>query len=185
MTRPSLPLRLYDGLLDGLALLAAALLFAVTIGIGFDVIARYFFNRPIGWMSEFVQHSMLLILFLGIGWLTRERGHVAVEILLDVVSKPVRRAIEVAAMLLSAAISGFVGVWAAIATWDSATRGVVTEGIYPIQRYWLLGVTALGLLLTTMEFLRSAVTMLANPEAEVRQVDAELEAVVSPSKLQD
>ena len=176
--------RLYNRVLDALAFLAVALLLAITVGIGLDVGARYFFNSPIGWMSEFVQHSMLLILFLSIGWLTRERGHVAVEIVLDVVPKRVRHIMEIVAVLLSGAISGFIGVWAAVSTWDNFARNVVTDGIYPIPRYWLLGTVALGLLLTAIEFVRSAVTMIANPDIEVRQVDAELETIAAPSNPQ-
>jgi len=176
-------LRLYDRMLDVLAYAAVFLLFAIMVATGLDVGARYFFNRPIGWVIEFVQHSMLLMLFLGIAWLTRERGHVAVEILLDAVPKPLRRGMELAALLISAASSGFVGWWAALATWDNYARGVVTEGIYPIPRHWLIGVIALGLLLTAIEFLRCAVTLWTHPEADVHQVEAELETVVAPPAL--
>lgn len=175
--------RIYDAVLDGLAFIAAALLLATTIGIGLDVGARYLFNSPIGWMSEFVQHSMLLILFLSIGWLTRERGHVAVEILLDNVPRRYRRPMEIFALLASATISAFVGAWAVIATWDNFERNVITEGIYPIPRYWLIGVIALGLVLTAIEFLRSAVKMMLNPHEEVRQVDAELEALALAARV--
>lgn len=169
--------RIYDGILNALAFVAAALLLAITLGIGFDVAARYLFNRPIGWMSEFVQHSMLLILFLSIGWLTRERGHVAVEIVLDAVSKRYRRGMEILATAASGAISGFLCAWAAISAWDNHVRAVVTDGIYPIPREWLIAIVALGLFFTTIEFFRSAVVMIVNPSVEVRQIDAELEAL--------
>ncbi|MEP6601896.1 MAG: TRAP transporter small permease, partial [Nitrospirota bacterium] len=127
--------------------------------------------------SEFVQHSMLLMLFLSIGWLTRERGHVAVEILLDSVPKRYRRIMEIFALLVSGAISAFIGAWAVVSTWDNYVRAVITEGIYPIPRYWLIAVIALGLAFTAIEFFRSAFRMIANPDEEVRQVDAELEAL--------
>ncbi len=178
-------LLLYNRLLDGLAMVAAVLLLAVTVGIGLDVGARYLFASPIGWMSEFVQHSMLLILFLSIGWLTRERGHVAVEILYDVLPRRSRRILEIVAALLSCAISAFVGAWATVSAWDNFVRGVETEGIYPFPRYWLIGVIALGLLLAAIEFLRSAITMMTNPQVEIRQIDAEVVTVVHQDKPQD
>jgi TRAP-type C4-dicarboxylate transport system permease small subunit len=169
--------RIYNGILDALAFAAAILLLAITIGIGLDVGARYLFSRPLGWMSEFVQHSMLLILFLSIGWLTRERGHVAVEILLDGMSKRYRRVMEINAALLSGAISAFLCAWAAVSTWDNYSRGVLTDGIYPIPRHWLIGVVTVGLFFTAVEFFRGATKMIVNPDVEVRQVDAEIEAL--------
>src|ERR687890_849433 len=94
--------RLYDGLLKVFAYAAVVLLFFVMLGIGLDVAARYFLGAPIGWVFEFVQHSMLLILFLGLGWVTRAREHVAVEILVDAVPKGARRWILVFANAASA-----------------------------------------------------------------------------------
>jgi TRAP-type C4-dicarboxylate transport system permease small subunit len=169
--------RIYDGTLDGLAFIAAALLLAITIGIGVDVGSRYFFDMPIGWMSELVQHSMLLMLFLSIGWVTRERGHVAVEILLDRLPRRYRRTLEFVALLTSSAICAFVGVWAAIGARDNYLRAVMTDGIYPVPRYWLIAVVALGLVLTAVEFLRMATQMVLHPDLEVRQTDSELEAL--------
>jgi TRAP-type C4-dicarboxylate transport system permease small subunit len=176
--------RIYDGALDALALAAALLLLAITIGIGLDVGARYLFDRPIGWMSEFVQHSMLLILFLSIGWLTRERGHVAVEILLDALPKRYRRVMEISAAVLSGAISAFLCAWAGVSTWDNYARGVLTDGIYPIPRYWLIAVVTLGLFFTAIEFFRHVVRMIVNPDIEVRQVDAELEALALAARTE-
>ena len=173
--------RAYDRLLDVLAYGAAFLLFAIMVGTGLDVGARYLLNSPIGWMTEFVQHSLLLMLFLGIGWLTRERGHVAIEIFLDAAPKRFRRGMRIVAFLISGSISGFVGWWAAVAALDSYTRDVLTEGIYPIPRYWLISVISVGLLLTAIEFFRSAVALLKDPNAEISQFEAELEALAAHS----
>lgn len=169
--------RIYDGFLELLAAAAAALLLAITIGIGLDVGARYLLNSPIGWMSEFVQHSMLLILFLSVGWLTRERGHVAVEILLDGLPRQFRRAMEIFAGLLAAAVSAFLCFWAGASVWDNYSRGVLTDGIYPLPRWWLIAIIALGLFLTTVEFLRHCRKMMADPNVDMRQVDSELDAL--------
>ena len=54
---------------------------------------------------------------------------------------------------------------------------MVTDGIYPVPRYWLIAIIALGPLFAAIEFLRNAARMIMNPDEEVRQVDAELEAL--------
>jgi TRAP-type C4-dicarboxylate transport system permease small subunit len=169
--------RAYDRFVDLLASVAVVLLFAVMLGIGLDVGARYFLGAPIGWMFEFVQHSLLLILFLGLGWLTRQRGHVSVDILVDAVPTRVRQVLLVGGSLLSAGVCGHLAAWAVAGAIDSIDRNVLTDGIYPIPRGWLIGAIALGLGLTSIEFIRLAVRVLRNPSLARRALDAELDAI--------
>ena len=147
--------RYYHFLIDTLAYAAATLLFVVMLAICAEVCSRFFFAAPIGWVSEFVQHSMLLILFLGLGWLTRQKEHIAVDIVLDAVPKSVRRSMEAISCLLCGVTSGFLAWYSIVGTWDNYVRDILTEGIYPIPRYWLLGTIALGFALCALEFLRT------------------------------
>lgn len=157
--------RFYDLFLDALSYIAIFLFIAIMVGIGLDVAGRYFFGVPITWMFEFVQHSLLGMLFLGIGRLTREHGHVTIDILLDVVPLRVRRTMVIGAMLVAGATTLFVAYWAVVATLDNHRRGVETIGIYPIPQYWLIAVIALGLLLTGIEFVRGAIKLAREPDA--------------------
>jgi C4-dicarboxylate transporter, DctQ subunit len=168
-------LRLYDRLIDGLAYLAVVLLFAIMVAIGLDVAARYFLGQPIGWVFEFVQHSLLCILFFGMAWLTREGGHVAIELLLDALPFGIRRGMVVFAMATAGATSAFIAYWALLITIDNYRRGVETIGIYPIPRYWLLGVIALGLGLTAIAFFIRAVAALRGSEEAIVTREPSLE----------
>ena len=169
--------RIYDGFVDLMAYAAVILFFAVMVGIGLDVAARYFLGNPIGWMFEFVQHSMLLILFLGLPWLTRRREHVSVDIVVDAVPPSIRRVMMIAACVISAVVCGHVAAWAAVSTADNLARNVVTDGIYPIPRGWLIGAIALGLALTAIEMLRIAVRMFRDPSQTQKPGDAELDSL--------
>lgn len=147
-------LRVYDRLLDALAWVAALLILAIMVGVGADVGSRYLFNRPIGWMLEFTEHSLLIILAFGMAWLVRQRGHVAIELVVNTL--PPRMAwisnmISVAAAGMTSAVLGF---WAAAAAIGDFRRGVETFGIYPIPRFLLFAVIAIGFILTALEFVR-------------------------------
>ncbi len=166
---------LYDRFIDALAYIAVLLLLAIMVGIGLDVATRYFLDEPIGWMLEFVQHSLLSIVFLGLAWLTREGGHVSVDILLDAVSLRWRRRLVGFSLLTAGATSGFVGGWAIYVTIDNYRRGVETIGIYPIPRSLLIGVIALGLTLTSIEFFRRTYAVIIARDDAVLQRHSELE----------
>lgn len=169
--------RLHDGLVDTMAWGAVILLFAVMLGIGLDVAARSMFDRPVGWVYEFVQHGMLLILFLGLPWLTRQREHISVDIVVDAVPPAVRRTMLVGGSILSAAVCAWLAWWAVRSTADNFARGVLTDGIYPIPRGALIAVIALGLGLSAVEFLRLALRMIRYPQLTRRLGDAELGAI--------
>jgi TRAP-type C4-dicarboxylate transport system permease small subunit len=169
--------RVYEGLLKLFAYGAVAVLFAVMLAIGLDVGARYFLGAPIGWVFEFVQHGMLLMLFLGLGWVTRAREHVAVEILVDAVPPVPRRGMLVFANLASAGICAFVGAWAAAGAFDNFRRGVLTDGIYPIPRGWLITAIAIGFFFATVEFLRIVLQLVRREYSVLRSGDAEFESL--------
>jgi C4-dicarboxylate transporter, DctQ subunit len=157
--------RAYDRLLDALAAGAAFLILALMFGVGIDVGARYFLGRPIGWISELAEHTLICILFLGMAWLAREQGHVAIELVVDHVPRAARRKLKSLAAAIAGLISLFLTYWAALAALDNYRRGVETFGIYPIQKYLLLLVATVGLGLTGIEFLRRAMILLAAGEA--------------------
>jgi C4-dicarboxylate transporter, DctQ subunit len=147
----------YDWVLDALATIAAVLILLVMVAVGVEVGARYLFNRPTGWIIEASEHGLILILFLGIPWVAREQGHVAIEILIDHVPRSARRVLRVMANALAALVALFLTYWAVLATLDNYRRGVETYGIYPIQKYLLILAATVGLGLTGIEFVRRAV----------------------------
>lgn len=57
----------------------AIILFAYT----FEVVSRYFFNAPTWWADEAVSYSLCIGCFLMMPHVTREKGHVAVTFLVD------------------------------------------------------------------------------------------------------
>jgi TRAP-type C4-dicarboxylate transport system permease small subunit len=149
----------YSRLLDTLAFVAALLIFAIMLGVGADVAGRYVFGRPLVWIHEFTEYSLLCVLSLGMAWLVRERGHVAIEILVDNVPVSLANAMKVVSAVISCAISSVLGYWATLAAVSDYQRGIETYGIYPIPRFSLFVVIAVGLILTAVEFARVAVVL--------------------------
>ena len=45
-----------------------------------DVVGRYVFNSPFTFTVEFTQLSMGLIVYLGVGLTTHDRGHIVVDV---------------------------------------------------------------------------------------------------------
>lgn len=69
------------------AAIAIACLVVMMFYVVFDVFLRYFFNMPLKGSYEGAQIMMTIIFSTGIAWTQKEKGHVAVEIVLSKFSK--------------------------------------------------------------------------------------------------
>ncbi len=111
--------RAADRVAQGVALVGALGLVALLVHVTSDVVMRGVFDRPIPATNEIVsRYYMVLIAFLPLAWVERERAMISVELLDTVMSPAVRRVSDVAIALLATAI------YAAIAwvTWGDAMK---------------------------------------------------------------
>ena len=74
---------IFDRFLDSTAYLAAFLCGFIIVGIITEVVMRKVWLRPIDWMHEATEYSLLWIGFLVAAWVLRSEGHVNIDILLD------------------------------------------------------------------------------------------------------
>lgn len=102
---------------NALAAFACAVLLVVMMITFVDVVGRYFFNAPVTFAVELIQLGMGLLVLFGLAITTLERGHIAVDILENVVP-PFMRAV----FAWLAALSGvaFIGLIA----WRLVDRGL-------------------------------------------------------------
>lgn len=151
-------MRIFDGLLNLLAVCAAGILLVVMFSIGADVTLRTFGGGSLTWGLELSEHALLVLLFFGMPWLAREGGHISVELLTEQLSERKQRVLARVTAVAVAILLFWLAFWAArlsIADWQSSIR---TIGLYPIPRFWLSIIVGCGLLLTAMEFMRQALT---------------------------
>ena len=85
----------------GLAYIAAGVLAMLAVVTFADVVARYGFNRPFSFTVEVTELAMGLIVYLGVGLTTHEKGHVSVDVLTLRASNRGRATLEVVTGLLA------------------------------------------------------------------------------------
>lgn len=150
-------LRVHD-IISRTAWQAAALsLGLVVIIFSYEVTMRYVFSAPTRWASDAVSFMLLVTVFLAAPWLARQRGHVAVTILPELLPPRAER-IVVAAGYVVAAIICFLAAWICIG--ETALlhgRNTMTLTSFRIPKWWLLAVMSYGLLDCGLQFLRAAV----------------------------
>jgi C4-dicarboxylate transporter, DctQ subunit len=167
---------LFDRLLNGLAAIGVVLLFAIMVSVGGDVAARYLLASPISWALEFSEYALLAILFLGMPWLAREKGHVSIEIVTDQLRPATQVMLARLSSVACSALLAYLAWWALVQSLNDYNHNIETIGIHPIPRFYLPALAALGLGLTAIEYLRQALTSRprlehgkVKPETTIRQ----------------
>lgn len=154
----------YDRAVAGLAGIVGMLLVAAMLMVAGDVCGRYFFNSPIGWTLEYTEHILVYTPFLGMAWLVRRKEtHIRIDFIVSAFSLRTQNFIDGVVSFVAAGVCAFTGYYAIETTAEHIARGVMTSGVYPIPKSYLLGVIALGLVLTAIEFVRRGHESLRRP----------------------
>lgn len=73
--------RLYDLLLNGMALIAGLMLVWLMVAVVLTVTLRNLGLQPAAWLFVSTEYFMFYLTLLGAPWLVRQRGHVHIEML--------------------------------------------------------------------------------------------------------
>ena len=149
--------RSYDRFLIALAVIVGIMALLAMLFVVVDVLLRYFFGAPIGWVIEVCEYFLLFTPFLGMAWLVRQaEGHIRIDIVVQALSKRLNAIVNCGGSVLVAVTLMFGTYYTAISAWGHVVRNVQTPGVYPIPKGYLMFVITLGFALTAIEFLRKA-----------------------------
>ena len=105
-----------DRLSKFMMILAAAWAFVLTFIIMADITSRGLFNDPLNGTREIVANSIVMIVFLQVGFAVRSRSMLRAEFLIDLFSPRMRRIALAIGYTLGIIL--FVGIF--VGSWDSA-----------------------------------------------------------------
>ena len=87
-------IRIYDGLLYLMALLAAGTLLWLMVSVVLSVAMRNLGLQPFAWLFTSAEYGILYMTMLGAPWLVRERGHVHIELVTAALPDGARRIVS-------------------------------------------------------------------------------------------
>lgn len=156
--------RIYHRLLDLTGLVCGLLIIALMLGVSADVAVRSFTGRPILWMFEITEYTLLFIPCIGMAWLAREHGHVAITSFVSGMPAGLRRALAVSTLLLCAAVCALVAAWSGVVLRQSLARGTAVGMMLRIPEWRVFWVLPFGFGLAAIEFVRLASVNPVPPE---------------------
>lgn len=154
--------KFYEFILGFFAFLACLTLIAMMLATVVKVAMRVFFNYGIHGIDQISGTMMVYITFLGAAWVLRKDGHVTVDILMTIVSVPIRRVMLIVSSILSAVVCLIMAYYGYQAVVRSIQRGIMVAAELEIPRAVNLAVIPLGCFLLGIEFILRAMRFIRN-----------------------
>jgi C4-dicarboxylate transporter, DctQ subunit len=156
--------------------LMAFLLAAMTLLTFTQVVLRYVFNSGFTWALEASTYMFGWMVLLGISYGVRTGAHIGVDVLVQQLSGPVRRAVGVLAALLciAYAVILLIGSYNYVDTMH--TLGVEAEDM-PIERWILLLALPIGFTLLLIRLVQVTWRILQGTQEGFRLADEAREAI--------
>jgi len=153
---------------------AGVLVIGIMLSVSADVTLRTFLNRPITWVLEGTEYSLLYITFLGAAWLLKREGHVRVDIVLNQLEPRPRAILNVVTSIILAIVC-FLLVWYGTqSTLNNLQRGILSVRYYSLPKFAFLAVIPLGRLLLLVDSLKKTFEFLQIIRKERQEAQADV-----------
>lgn len=146
----------FDHALNILLYAAAGLILVCLVAVCTEVLMRYFLNRPLIWVVEVTEYTILYTTFLAAARLLKEEGHVKIELVVD--------ALKPRAQALLNAITSMLGIVVCLVlvffgTWSTVVHfreDIPTFTAMEIPKWPFLMIIPFGSFLLLIQFVRRA-----------------------------
>ena len=131
-------IRVVDRCVYVLAVIAGIILGALLLAVCFATLSRYLFNKPFAGLIDLSGYSLVFIVFLGAPWLMSKRGHVRVDLFMDMVSPRAQKYWDAGtsfAVVIIALVMAYVGF---LLTSSYLVNGRVMQDVLDTPQWILL-----------------------------------------------
>jgi len=126
------------------------------ISVCIDVVLRYFFNSPTGWVLQISEYILLYIPFLSAAYVLKEDGHIKVDILLGFLSPKTQALFDVVTSALGAGVLLVLTYYGTIVSCAFYIRKVITLKYLKIPEFLVVMAIPIGCLMFALQFIRRA-----------------------------
>jgi C4-dicarboxylate transporter DctQ subunit len=145
---------IFDHIITWMSVLAGILLAFSVISVSISVATRYFFNYPVGWVTEICAYILLYITFMVAAWVLKEEAHVTIDIILEQLKPRVQSFINIITSYISAIVCLILTFFGARETWELYKTGYFTPTELELPKWIINIIIFVGSLLLFIQFLR-------------------------------
>ena len=146
----------FNRILNIMAGIAGAIVTFAMLNSTMGVIARTFFNRPIGWTSEFNAYALLYITYLSAAWILFHEGHVIIGVATQYLKPRPAAFLKAVTSVFGAIVYFIITYFAVNVTWKSFVMKYPVQATVLIPKYTIQIIIPIGCFVLAAQFLRRA-----------------------------
>ena len=146
--------KLFDYANIAMVVISAILLIGLTFIVGADITLRYLFNRPLGWVKEVSEYTLVGMGFLVAAWILKDDGHVKMDLLLNKVSSRTQTMLNIVTSIASTIIVLIITWFTLRVIVDFYRTKLVAPTVLEPPKWILLTPIFVGSLLLAIQFIR-------------------------------
>ena len=146
----------FDAVVQCMAYLAAAILVFITGSICLDVVLRYSINRPLKWVFEGTEYSLLFITFLAATWVLRKDGHVKLDLALNALGERSQAWVNTVTSLIVAGVCIVITCSSANYVIYLYQHGITITKYYTLPQFAIISIIPIGFFLLFIQSLKRA-----------------------------
>lgn len=144
-----------------------------------NVFGRYVFNQSIYFSEELNEFLIVIVTFMGLGYATRKGIHIRMSAVYDALPVKMRKGLMVVIAATTAVMMGLLAWYALEYVQKVASRGRITPALQ-LPLYLTYVWVVLGLALTALQYLLTALRNLNFAEAEIYVSYLEVDSYEDP-----
>ena len=139
--------------IDLMAILAGILLIFSMLSISMGVASRYLLDRPMAWVVEISEYSLVYITFLIAAWVLKREGHVKMDLVFNRLSPRTQLMMSIITSIISAIVC-FILFWYGVkVTWELFRTDYFTPTVLELPKFVIVAIIFIGSLMLFFQFL--------------------------------
>lgn len=147
---------------------AACVIVFTMLAVLYEIIMRYFLNRPTSWVLEVVEWCQVWMTFLSAAWVLKEKAHVTIDIASARLKQKAQMMLEIITSSVGALICLTMVWFGGQVVWDHFARRVLEATLLRAPKGPLLLVIPCGFFLMFIQFLRKIAVLLQSRKPRSR-----------------
>lgn len=142
----------FNKIIDIMTIISGILLLSSMLGISAEVISRYLFNYPLGWVTELCEYSLVYITFLVAAWILREEKHIKMDLIFNKLNPKIQSFLNIFTSVICAFVCLILFLFGIRVTWELFKTHYFTPTILEIPKFIIIAIIFIGSLTLFIQF---------------------------------